>query len=173
MLAALLAGAAAEPVIPPEQRLAADRFIAACVNGELTSAGIRQIAASDIPSALRRRIRGRQGQYYRFDDRRSSFLIVTRDSRPSAEYSSICTLATRAGDPMLLHMTVMHSLRPDTRPPPFPLRRPPGSRTLSTSVHNSEGGYTIQAVRVGGYTLLETLQFRVKSDLATAPCQSR
>ena len=172
-LFAAIAAAAPAPAAPEGQRIAVERFVAACVNGELTSAGLRQIARSDLPMALRRALRDPAARYYRFDERPASYLAVEADARPDARYHTTCTLATPVDGPWSLFDAVMNHLRPGRAEAVGPpVSRPRNSRAMAASSTNFEAGYTIQSVRSGGYTLLQALQFRTKSD-AESPAPVR
>ena len=165
VVATLLAAAAAGQAAPPEQqRVAVERFVAACVHGELTSANLRPIAASALPAAVRAEFRRRPpGRYYRFQEASPSYLIVINDARAGARYHTICALAAPIRGPWSLFSAVMHALRPESRTASArPEHLPRRARTMSASMTNFEQGYSIGATRAGRYTLIESLQFTPK-----------
>jgi hypothetical protein len=163
-LIAIQAAASQAPALPERQRLAVDRFVSACVNGELTGADLRPIGRGGLPGSVADRFRDPAGRYYRFSESPASYLAITNDARPGARYYSSCALITPAGGPWALYEAVMRRVRPGTQTRLAGPGRPRGSRALAASHTNSEAGYTLQSVRVGRYTLLQTLQFRTKND---------
>jgi len=171
LLSAFLALQAAPAAANP-QDVAAQRFVSACLDGQIRSADLQPVAASAVPGGLRHRYRQYpNARYYRFDDRRPSYLMMLGDPRPGAEFHEACVLASRAGGIWALFSRVANSFLRDTAHSPLTVTDEPGryaaGNTLSASYTDPEEGYTVQAVRAGGYTLLEAVHFRVEPKDAT------
>ena len=175
VIAAASALAAPPAAAVQNEAVPVDRFVAACVNGEIRDAGLREIALSDLPAGIRARYRSRPpGRYYRFDEGSPSYLILVNDARPDAEYHVICGLASRAGGPWSLFSAVMSRLRPATRSASSrPDAVPRHARTMAAGMTNHEQGYAIQAERVAGFTVVESLQFRPKVAAAPSPAAAK
>jgi len=163
VLLAVLTQAAAPA--SPEELAAVQRFIAACVDGQITGTSLRAIEFAELPAPVRSEFRNQpSGRYYRFDERAPSFLVVIPGASPSAQPASVCALAAPAGEPWNVFGGVMASVMPDR-----PLERVGRySNTLSASMRNDEEGYAIQATRVGRYTLIQTIQDAPKLEAPSA-----
>lgn len=143
------------PEISPAERMAVARFVAACVDGGLTDASLREVRIAEVPESVRREFgRRRAGRYYRFDETPSSFLIVVSAERPDAEERTVCALASSVTNPWNLFGGVMNVLQPGRVQQRISNDGGPQSAGMT-----SEGGdYSIHAERVGDYTVIQTIQ---------------
>lgn len=155
MIAAALLLLQVIPEVSPMERVAVDRFVAACVDGQLAAANLREVQVDDVPVEVRREFRARPaGRYYRFEERPPSFLIIVSQARPDAEEQMVCALATPAANAWNLFGGVMNVLQPGR----VQRRVSDDNDPLSTGMTSEEGDYSIHAIRAGPYTLIQTIQ---------------